>query len=143
MDQEDSTMAKTKRQRIQEARRMLAVARKQLDEAAADSWEPAEPADCVTKAFYAFENSLMAAVLATGGSHTTKHYVKAQLALKIHQDHGVRNISERLTTLNELRKDVSYGEPGPDLLEVDLEDLVSDLESFIEEVEGLIEGQAR
>jgi hypothetical protein len=39
--------------------------------------------------------------------------------------------------LNELRKDVSYGDPGEELSEVDLEDLVSDLELFLDEVDEL------
>jgi hypothetical protein len=40
--------------------------------------------------------------------------------------------------LNELRKDVSYGEPGGELSDVDLEDLVSELETFLDEVEELV-----
>jgi hypothetical protein len=40
--------------------------------------------------------------------------------------------------LNELRKDVSYGDPGEDLSEVDLEDLVSHLELFLDEVGELV-----
>jgi len=68
--------------------------------------------------------------VATGGARTQRHYENADLALKVHQDHGLRDISERLTELNDLRKDVSYGEPGDDLGEVDLEDLVSELGSF-------------
>jgi hypothetical protein len=136
-------MARSKRQRIQDARKRLALAQKQWDEAVTDSWEPAEPADCVTKAFYAFENALMAAVVVTGGPRTQRHYEKADLALKLHRDHGLRDISDRLNELNDLRKDVSYGEPGDDLREVDLEDLVSELESFIEEVERLISAQEK
>jgi hypothetical protein len=40
--------------------------------------------------------------------------------------------------LNELRKDVSYGDPGKELSEVDLEDLVSNLELFLDEVRELV-----
>jgi hypothetical protein len=48
------------------------------------------------------------------------------------------DVSDRLVKLNELRKDVSYGDPGEELSEVDLEDLVSELESFLDEVGELM-----
>jgi pimeloyl-ACP methyl ester carboxylesterase len=40
--------------------------------------------------------------------------------------------------LNKLRKDVSYGEPGYDLKDADLEDIVTDLEKFVAEVEAIV-----
>ena len=51
---------------------------------------------------------------------------------------GIRPSTDALTELNELKKDVSYGEPGGDLLQVDLEELVAELELFIDEVEEAI-----
>ena len=48
------------------------------------------------------------------------------------------NVADRLEHLNKLRKDVSYGEPGEDLSQVNLEDLVGDLENFIDEVQDLL-----
>lgn len=51
------------------------------------------------------------------------------------------DVSNRLVELNELRKDVSYGDPGEQLMEVDLEDLVRDLELFLNEVDELIAGE--
>lgn len=48
------------------------------------------------------------------------------------------SLSERLVELNELRKDVSYGDPGEELSDVDLEDLVSELESFLDEIDELV-----
>ena len=47
-------------------------------------------------------------------------------------------LRERLEELNELRKDVSYGEPGGELQNADLESLVADLEELIEGVDALI-----
>lgn len=41
--------------------------------------------------------------------------------------------------MNNLRKDVSYGEPGFDLANSSLEDIVSDLETFCNEVESIVE----
>jgi hypothetical protein len=48
------------------------------------------------------------------------------------------DVSDRLVKLNELRKDVSYGDPGEELSEVNLEDLVSDLDLFLGEVDELM-----
>ncbi len=41
--------------------------------------------------------------------------------------------------MNNLRKDVSYGEPGFELANTSLEDIVSDLETFCTEVESIVE----
>lgn len=49
------------------------------------------------------------------------------------------DVGDRLKELNELRKDVAYGEPGPDLEEVDVEDLAAELETFIEEVAAYLD----
>ena len=104
-----------------------------------DSWEPADPAECVTKCFYSYENALVAAATALGASWTKKHYEKAALAKKLFEQNEVKtDVSDRLVKLNELRKDVSYGDPGEELSEVDLEDLVSELELFLDEVGKLV-----
>jgi hypothetical protein len=133
-------MSKESRQeRIEEARELLDVAKEQMDAAITDAWEPAEPADCVTKSFYAYENALMAAVLAVGGSRTNRHWEKAKLAHKLFRDKTLKtDVSDRLSELNELRKDVSYGHPGPTLRRIDLAELTADLESFINEVEVIV-----
>jgi len=117
----------------------LARARDQGDRAAVDSWEPADPAECVTKCFYAYENALVAAATALGTAWTKKHYEKAALAKKLFEQNKLKtDVSDRLVNLNELRKDVSYGDPGEELSEVDLEDLVSELELFLDEVGELV-----
>ncbi len=43
-----------------------------------------------------------------------------------------------IENLNALRKDVQYGEPGPELAEIDLENLASELEKFIDEAANVI-----
>ncbi|OLC46939.1 MAG: hypothetical protein AUH43_12830 [Acidobacteria bacterium 13_1_40CM_65_14] len=132
-------MAKTKKQRVAEARDHLSRAQQQCDQAATDAWEPAEPADCVTKCFYAFENAVVAAAVGVGIAWTKNHVEKARLAKRLFDENKVRtDVSSNLTWLNPVRKDISYGEPGEELANVDLEDLVSDLEAFINEVEELL-----
>lgn len=126
---------------MREARVHLARARVQWDGAAVDSWEPADPAECVARSFYSYENAVVAAATAIGTQWTKKHYEKAALAKRLFEQQKLKtDVSERLVQLNELRKNVSYGEPGAELSDVDLEDLVSELESFLDEVEELVTG---
>lgn len=130
----------TKKQRVRKAKRLLETAKEQLGQASVHAWEPAEPAEAVTKCFYSLENALTAAATALGQRWTTKHYEKARLAKRLAADGKLStDISERLTELNELRKNVQYGEPGAALLEADLEDILGEVEGFLDEVENLID----
>jgi hypothetical protein len=117
----------------------LERARAQWDRATVDAWEPAEPAECVTKCFYSYENGLVAAATALGIAWTRRHYEKAALAKRLFEQNELKtNISDLLVSLNELRKDVSYGDPGPELSGIDLEDLVTRLGLFLDEVGELV-----
>ena len=112
-------------------RTLLERAKEQYDEAA----------DCVTKCFYSYENAVSAVGVFLGLQLPANHYEKARFARQFAEEGKLRtDVHDRLLDLNELRKNASYGEPGPELAKVDLEDLVSDLETFLEEVEGLIDG---
>jgi hypothetical protein len=122
---------------LTEARKRFEHAKKQLDEAASDSWEPQDPPSCVTNVFYAYENLIVALAEAFDVKWTKNHYDKAEIAARLAKDGKLsKDISGLLLHLNDLRKDVSYGEPGTDLLEEDLEGLVTDLESTVDEVDG-------
>jgi hypothetical protein len=71
---------------------------------------------------------------------TKRHYEKEKLAAQLYREGQVKtDISDRLNELNGVRKDVQYGEPGASLLEIDLEDLVSEVEEFLDEVEELLD----
>ena len=132
-------MAKSKKERLREAEAHLARARDQWNSATVDAWPPVEPADCVTKCFYSYENALVAAASALGTVWTKKHYEKAALAKRFFEQNKLKtDISDLLVRLNELRKDVSYSDPGQELSEIDLEDLVSRLELFLDEVGELV-----
>jgi len=125
---------------IEAGREHLELAKKQLEKAQIHSWEPAEPAECISKVFYAYENAVVALAEAKGVKWEKHHGRKADLA-KAFADEGIlkSDISEKLRELNELRKDVAYGEPGFELAETDLEEEVSNLETFIDDVERLID----
>ncbi len=124
---------------LPEARKALTKARSQLERVQVAGFDPPDPVEAVTFGFYAYENAVVAAAEAKGIKWTKNHYEKAKLARKLCDDAILAtNVEDRLLQLNDLRKDVAYGEPGPELEEVDLEDLASDLEQFIDEVEGVI-----
>jgi hypothetical protein len=126
-----------------EAGGYLTKARRQWDRAAVASYAPAEPDLCVTLAFYAYENAIVAVAEAISRRWTKNHYEKADLAAALARDGIVKtDVRNRLLELNALRKDISYGIPGPDLSKIDLEDLVASLESFLDEVEQVLRDRA-
>jgi HEPN domain-containing protein len=125
---------------LEEARKAFERAKAQYDKAAVDAWEPAEPDNAVMWAFYAYENAVIAVAELKGIPWEKNHAKKATLARELHATAVLRtDVSDRLRELNEMRKDVAYDEPGPELRELSLEKLIADLEAFIDEVEGLIE----
>lgn len=125
--------------RFVKARTKLVRATEQWDQATMASWRPTEAGDCVTKCFYSFENAVVAAAIALDIRWEKQHFHKAQIAKQLAQNgHVTPDVSDLLSWLNELRKDISYGEPGPHLMDINLEDLLSDLESYLAEVEQVI-----
>ena len=128
---------------IQEAQKQLDTAKKHVERVQIASFESTDEdrEEGVTWAFYAYENCVVAIAEALDRSWKKIHKQKAELARKLHEEGIVsRDIKGTLEELNELRKDVQYGQPGPDLMELDLEDLASELEAFIDEVEQVIAG---
>jgi hypothetical protein len=98
------------------ARQHLDLASVQLDRAQTASWEPAEPESCVSNAFYAYENLIVAVAEAKDVAWARNHYRKADLAKEFAEQMVLSvDLSGTLLHLNDLRKDVSYGEPGFDL----------------------------
>jgi hypothetical protein len=124
---------------LESAREHLNLASKQWERAATDAWEPSDPASCVTNAFYAYENLIVAVAEAKDVVWPKNHYKKAALARDL-ASNGVlsKDLSGEVLRLNDLRKNVSYGEPGAKLRDEDLEDLVTELESIINEVDAFV-----
>ena len=130
--------------KIKRAHASLEISEKQLHKAAVHSWEPSDPAQCVTMAFYSYKNAVVAAAIALGYEWQATHPSKVDVARRLVKEGRVKtDIGERLTELNRLRKDVSYGDPGEELTEVDLEDVVAELEAFIGEVDELLSSLGR
>ena len=124
---------------VSKARQHLDRAKRHLEKVQIASWERTDPEGAVTWAFYAYENCVAALAERYGRRWTKNHREKAELARKLHADGLIsRDIGDELEELNSLRKDVAYDEPGPEFREKDLEDLASDLEHFINEVDSRI-----
>lgn len=88
----------------------------------------------------AYENAVVAVAEKANLPRRPTHWFKADLAEEIHRLGLVSvNVRQRLEQLNELRKDVQYGEAGPDLGQYDLEDLAIALETFIDKVQKFVE----
>lgn len=122
-----------------EAQKALERAKAQLDRVRAACLQPPDAVEAVTFAFYAYENAVVAVAETRRLSWTKKHAEKARLAGRLAKQGIVStDVEQRLKYLNDLRKDVAYGEPGPELERLDLEDLAIDLEEFVEEVERLV-----
>ena len=124
---------------IEEARQHLDRARRHLERVQVFSWDPEDAEQAVTWAFYAYENCIAALAERHSQKWTKHHREKAELARKLHEEGLIsRDIGDELEELNALRKDVAYGEPGPDIQERDLEDLAIELEQFIDEIDSRI-----
>jgi len=125
---------------VREARAALKRAKSQLERVQVAWWDPPDPVEAVTWAFYAYENAIVAVAEAKSIRWEKSHAAKARLAGQFVQQ-GIlsTDVEDRLIELNDLRKDVAYGESGPELEELDLEDLAIKLEEFLEEVEQVID----
>ena len=126
---------------IVEARNKIGVACVQLERVQNSAYEESyDPQNAIMWAFYAYENCVVALAELHGRRWTRNHYEKAELARRLHSDGLVsRDVGDELEKLNALRKDVAYDIPGPELDELDIEDLAYELEVFIDEIEGVIE----
>jgi uncharacterized protein (UPF0332 family) len=124
---------------LKSARKHLTLAMRQRDRASTDAWEPTDHASCVTNVFYAYENLIVATAEASKKPWRKNHYKKAELAGEFAKS-GIlsKDLSDEILRLNDLRKDVSYGEAGEELGNEDLYDLVDELETMIDEVESII-----
>ena len=125
---------------LDEAKIHLDRAKKHLERVQNEAYGDGDPEEAVTWAFYAYENCVSALAETLGRTRTHDHAQKAVLARAFHAEQLVSlDAGDLLVKLNRLRKDVEYGEPGGDLMEVDLENLSSDLEGYIDEVESCMD----
>ena len=124
---------------VVEGRERLAIARRQLERVQSAAWDR-DHEGAVTWAFYAYENCVTAVADLHDREWLPNHARKAQLARQLHREGFISiDISDELSRLNSLRKDVAYEQPGPELLEVDLDILGQEIEELIDEISTNIE----
>lgn len=124
---------------VEKAIEALDRAKRHLERVQSSAWEPEDHEEAVTWAFYAYENCVTALAELHGRPWTKNHYKKAELARELHAEGLVsRDIGDELEDMNRLRKDVAYGQPGPELQERNLEELAGELKSFIDEIDSRI-----
>ena len=83
---------------------------------------------------------MVAAAYALSIPWKKRHPSKVAIARRLFEGgHVSKDIGDELERLNELRKDVQYGDPGLELLEVDLYALSVELEQYVDEVAALLE----
>jgi len=82
------------------------------------------------------EAAVEAAALNVGLPTSKKHWEKADLAVQLHQNNGLPDVSQLLRDFNEGRKSAAYGDV--EAPEMDAEELASEIEEFVEEVAKLI-----
>lgn len=126
---------------VEQAGQCLARAKKQLEKVQlAVGVETPDPEDAVMWAFYSYENCVTALAEMHGRTWRKTHPDKVGLARTFYAEQLIsRDIGDELEELNRLRKDVAYDEPGRELDDRDLEDLASELEEFIAEVEARLD----
>jgi hypothetical protein len=124
---------------MSEASEKLDLARSHLERVQTASWDPVDWTDLSLYAFYALENGVVAAAEHLGIAWQKNHPDKARVAGLLHEQYGLPDVSELLRELNQLRKNLAYGE-GPRPGSLDAEDTAIAVEEFVEAVATLVGG---
>ncbi len=116
---------------LKKARHQLGIAKKGIDSGSDDI--------AITFLFQAYENAVRAATKSTGAFADTKAHwdLESQAEDLVDQGYLESDVSERLQDLNAGRKEAAYGYEE-DFEHSDFEEMIRELESFIQEVEALI-----
>lgn len=122
-----------------EAERNLALARKHL-ERVQDSWDPVDWLDLAIYGLWCLEAAVVAAAAHLGWEPPRQHWTKVDAAERLEEEHDFESTAPLLADLNELRKAEAYGDvPPPE--NMDAEEVASTIESYVEAVATLIEGE--
>jgi hypothetical protein len=113
----------------------LTLAKKHLRKVEA-AWDPPDWADLSFYGFYCLEAAVDAAGIHLGLQVQSQHWSRVQAAEILTSRNGLPEVAELLRSLNEVRKSEAYGDvEAPDL---DAEDVVSSIQSYVEAVTTLI-----
>ena len=118
------------------AQECIVRARCQLERVQTAAFDP-DPESAVLWAFYAYENCLVAVAEMHEREWEKNHFQKARLAREFYNEGLVaRDIGDFMEELNRMRKDAAYHELED---EIDLEDLSSGLEQYIQDIEARLD----
>ncbi len=111
----------------------LARAKKHFDRASED---PDDPDKVFFWSFYALENAVVAAALHASAEFQRNHWTKSAAARRLSLQHGLEDVSDLLSDLNEARKGTAYGDvEEPD---IDPADVLQEVGDYLKEVEGFL-----
>lgn len=120
------------------SREYLETARKHLKKVQ-DSWFEPDWSDLTMYGLYCLEAAILAAATHLSWEIKKTHWEKESLAERLHNDQGLQDISDLLPVLNDARKAHAYGDIEFDESELNAEDLATQIEEFVNEVEALLE----
>lgn len=120
-----------------EASDKITLARGQLARVQVASLDPVDWSDVALYGLYALENAVVAAAEILGIPWTRSHPSKVDVARKLHEQHGLPDISDLLTELNARRKSEAYGEEPVSTSQTP-ELVATRIEEFIEAVAAVI-----
>jgi hypothetical protein len=115
----------------------LDLAREQLAKVQVAWLDPPDWADLTIYGMHALENAVVAAADFRRIEVKRTHWDKAAVAERLHNDHGLPDVAQLLSELNELRKGFSYGEPTTEPT-MTAEEIASDVERYIDAVARLL-----
>ncbi len=114
----------------------LELARRHLKRVLGAWDEPTDWDDLSLYGFYCMEAAVEAAARHFGMETSRKHWEKADIALELHDRHGLPDVSGLLSDLNNARKAVAYGDvKAPEL---DAEKLAIQIEEYVSVVEAIL-----
>jgi len=87
--------------------------------------------------FYCLENAVEAAAKHLGIPTPKNHWVKADIAGDLHEQHGLPTVESLLRDLNEARKAAAYGDV--DAPELNAEEIAVQIEAYVDAVAELLE----
>ena len=115
----------------------LAVARHHLRDHVQVAWDdPTDWDDLALYGFYCLEAAVMAASTHAGWVTRGQHPDKAKAAERLTQEHGLPDIQDLLTELNDGRKAVAYGDL--DMPELNPEEVATQIDAYVQAVADLI-----
>lgn len=121
------------------ATEQLSLARKHLDRVQS-AWDPPDWSDLTIYGMYSVEAAILAAAVHLGDTIKKTHWDKATYATALATKHGVPDVADLVRKLNSGRKASAYGdEEMPDDLG-DPQDLVTEIEEFVDAIDRLIAG---